>query len=208
MRFYTIEIDGKHIVAISADGGKGILPLKDLGIYYNDMNEVIEKITDKEIIEITNKAKGRTPLSPESFRILSPIPHPKQDIICLGINYDEHAKEAGKFSEEAFGGERPYTIYFSKRVSLSTGTKDIIPSYPGLVDSLDYESELAVILKDNVKGIKAEEAFSHIFGYTVINDVSARNLQTRHKQWLLGKSLDGFSPMGPCIVSPDELGDV
>ena len=124
-------------------------------------------------------------------------------MVCLGINYDEHAKEAGRFSEEAFGGQRPYTIYFSKRVSRLTGTGDPIPSYAGLVDSLDYEAELGVIIGKDARGVKARDAKDYIFGYTVVNDVSARNLQTRHKQWYLGKSLDGFAPTGPCIVTAD-----
>ena len=75
------------------------------------------------------------------------------------------------------------------------------------MDSLDYEAELGVILGSDAKGVSKEEARRHIFGYTIINDISARNLQTRHKQWYLGKSLDGFTPMGPCIVTADEIGD-
>lgn len=75
------------------------------------------------------------------------------------------------------------------------------------MDSLDYEAELGVILKKDTKAIKPEEADDYIFGYTIVNDISARNLQTRHKQWYIGKSLDGFTPMGPCIVTADEIGD-
>ena len=82
-----------------------------------------------------------------------------------------------------------------------------MPSYKGLVDSLDYECELGVVLGKDCKGVTKEEAKQYIFGYTIINDISARNLQTRHKQWYLGKSLDGFTPMGPCIVTADEIGD-
>jgi len=208
MRFYTVEIGGEPVVAVSVDKGKNLFRLEDLGYNYFDMNDVIEDLSAEEIAELPQRIQGKEPLAEKSYTIMSPIPQPRQDVICLGINYDEHAKEAGSFSEEAFGGERPYTIYFSKRVTYSTGTGDVIPAYEGLVDSLDYEAELAVILKDDIRGVKAEEAAEHIFGYTIINDVSARNLQTRHKQWYLGKSLDGFTPMGPCIVTPDEIGDV
>ena len=143
----------------------------------------------------------------ENVQLCAPIVHPRQDVICLGINYDAHAQEAGRFSDEAFGGERPYTIYFSKRVSRATATKESIPSYQGLVDSLDYECELGVVLGKDCQGVTKEQAKHYIFGYTIINDISARNLQTRHKQWYLGKSLDGFTPMGPCIVTADEIGD-
>ena len=142
------------------------------------------------------------------YTLLSPIVHPRQDIMCLGINYSDHAAEAGKFSKEAFGGERPYTIYFAKRCSEAIGPGAVIPCYPGYVDSLDYEVELGVVLGKDAKNVKPAEALKYVFGYTVFNDISARNLQTRHKQWYVGKSLDGFTAMGPCIVTPDELGDI
>ena len=143
----------------------------------------------------------------EKLQLCAPIVHPRQDVICLGINYDAHAQEAGRFSDEAFGGERPYTIYFSKRVSRATATNEAVPSYVGLVDSLDYECELGVVLARDCRAVTKEQARKYIFGYTIINDISARNLQTRHKQWYLGKSLDGFTPMGPCLVTADEIGD-
>jgi 2-keto-4-pentenoate hydratase/2-oxohepta-3-ene-1,7-dioic acid hydratase in catechol pathway len=133
------------------------------------------------------------------------IPYPKQDVICLGMNYSAHEVEAARFSENAFGGEKPKPVFFSKRVTYSQGTRKAIPSYQGLVDSLDYEVELGVILGKDARNIKAEDAEKYIFGYTVINDVSARNLQTSHRQWYFGKSLDGFTPMGPCIVTANEV---
>ena len=204
MRFYTLLEDGRELPAMSADGGKTIYTLQSLGYDYTDMNDVILRMPESERLHPII-GEGAEPV--KNPVLLAPIPRPRQDVICLGINYDEHAKEAGRFSSEAFGGERPYTIYFSKRVSRAPGTGETIPAYTGLVDSLDYEAELGVVLKDDVLNIDAAEAEKHIFGYMVINDISARNLQTRHKQWYLGKSLDGFTPMGPCIVTPDETGD-
>ena len=155
----------------------------------------------------TAKTKGMAilPFPVAGLKLCAPIPRPLQDIVCLGINYDEHAKEAGGFSTEAFGGERPYTIYFSKRVNEAVAPGGTIPAYTGLVDSLDYEAELGVILRKDASKVAPNQVGKYIFGYTVVNDVSARNLQTRHKQWYLGKSLDGFFPMGPCIVTPDEI---
>lgn len=136
-------------------------------------------------------------------RLLSPIPHPLQDVICLGLNYTEHAREAAAYSRTAFTSKDRCPVYFSKRVSLSQGDGEPVPAYEGLVDSLDYEAELAVIIGKDAKGVSAGEAADYIFGYTILNDYSARNLQTRHTQWYLGKSLDGFTPMGPCIVTAD-----
>ena len=208
MRFYTIETEGKCLPAVSADGGKTAFLLKDLGVCSENLREFIEKDGQGALPEIERILKekddaGNILLS--KVKLCAPIMYPGQDLICLGINYHEHAEEAERFSRESFGGERPYTIYFSKRVNRASAHEDPIPFYEGLVDSLDYEVELGVILGKDAFQVSKEEAGDCIFGYTIINDVSARNLQTRHKQWYFGKSLDGFTPMGPCIVTKDEL---
>ena len=193
MRYYTVELNGAEKTAASVDGKKlYLLP------QFEDMNDLIRKGGIREI-------PGDAVEAGETARILSPIPRPRQDVLCLGINYAAHAVEADRFSSEAFGGERPYPIFFSKRVNYSQGMDAKIPSYKGLVDSLDYECELGVIIGKDAWHVKKEDVPEYIFGYTVVNDVSARNLQTRHKQWYFGKSLDGFTPMGPCIVSADEI---
>ena len=193
MRYYTVYENGAERVAAGDDETR--LFILD---GFRDMNELIEQGGIETIPEMAK------PVSPDA-QILSPIPRPRQDVLCLGINYAAHAKEAEGFSQEAFGGERPYPIFFSKRVSYSQGPGEGIPAYEGLVDSLDYECELGVIIGKDARNVKREDAADYIFGYTIVNDVSARNLQTRHKQWYLGKSLDGFTPMGPCIVSADEI---
>lgn len=218
MKFYTAEINGipEILVAFDNDGiAYRLNMLQKLSgkLVYKDMNELICRLGQDEKAQLQLLAKNTDALQGaavalEAVKLCAPIVHPRQDVICLGINYDAHAQEAGRFSDEAFGGERPYTIYFSKRVSTATGSGDFIPAYDGLVDSLDYEAELGVILGKDAKDVSKEEAEAYIFGYTVINDVSARNLQTRHKQWYRGKSLDGFTPMGPCIVTADEITDV
>ncbi|MDD6316142.1 MAG: fumarylacetoacetate hydrolase family protein [Clostridia bacterium] len=210
MRFYTVEQAGRCLPALSADGGKTAFLFADLGIEAEDLAGFIRRHGADglpDAAEALRKADPGKAFPVQAARLCAPIMHPDQDVICLGINYDEHAVEAGRFSQEDFGGERPDTIYFSKRVSCATGDGDPIPAYPHLVEGLDYEVELGVILGRDVRGAAAETTEESIFGYTIINDVSARNLQTRHKQWYLGKSLDGFTPMGPCIVTPDELGD-
>ena len=218
MKFYTAEINGTSEILVSfADNGiayrLNMLQKLSGKLAYKDMNELICRLGQEEKARLQLLAKNTDALQGaavalEAVKLCAPIVHPRQDVICLGINYDAHAQEAGRFSDEAFGGERPYTIYFSKRVSTATGSGDFIPAYEGLVDSLDYEAELGVILGKDAKDVNKEEAEAYIFGYTVINDVSARNLQTRHKQWYRGKSLDGFTPMGPCIVAADEIADV
>ena len=143
-------------------------------------------------------------LSLGDVELLAPIPRPRQDVICLGINYKAHADEAASY-DSAFVKERPIPIYFSKRVCEAVAPGGMIQSHPGLVERLDYEAELAVIIGKTAKDVPAEQAAEYIFGYTILNDVSARVLQTAHKQWYFGKSLDGFTPIGPCIVTADEI---
>ena len=139
------------------------------------------------------------------LELLSPIPNPDRDIICLGINYAAHAVESARFENKAFGGERPCPIYFSKRVDTAVPHNGIVDGHFDIVDSLDYEAELAIIIGKTAKNVKPENAFDYVFGYTILNDISARNLQTAHKQWYLGKSLDAFTPIGPYIVTTDEF---
>ena len=100
------------------------------------------------------------------------------------------------------------TIYFSKRVNYAVGDGELIPSHSNIVKELDYEAELLVILKKDAYQVSEEEAENYIFGYSVINDISSRDLQKKHKQWYLGKSLDGFTAIGPCIVTADEIENV
>ena len=217
MRFYTAVINDKEELLVGFEQGARAYRLSRLArlmpkLAFADMNALVMGWNEEVKAALASLAANEDVLrgaavNVDELQLCAPIVHPRQDVVCLGINYDAHAQEAGRFSDEAFGGERPYTIYFSKRVSRATATKELVPSYKGLVDSLDYECELGVVLGKDCKGVTKEEAKQYIFGYTIINDISARNLQTRHKQWYLGKSLDGFTPMGPCIVTADEIGD-
>ena len=168
---------------------------------YADMDSLIR--AGRKELDAAVQAAETLPLS--EVTLLAPIPRPRQDVICLGINYHAHAEEAARYSAESFTKERPIPIYFSKRVTEAVAPGGFIESHPGLVERLDYEAELAIIIGKTAKNVKAEEAGDYIFGYTVLNDVSARVLQTTHKQWYFGKSLDGFTPIGPCITTADEI---
>lgn len=196
MRYYTLKHKDVAHVAASKDGKRAYILRA-----YRTMNMLLLKGHDGSIPGLSEAVELDSP----SVEILSPIPHPRQDVICLGINYADHAKEAEGFNKEAFSKERPDPIFFSKRVDYSQGTGNIIPMHEDICDSLDYETELGVVIGKEAYQVKASEALDYIFGYTIVNDVSARNLQTKHKQWYFGKSLDGFTPMGPCIVSKDEF---
>lgn len=194
MKLVTCLCGGKERTGILKGTETALLP-------YPDMNTLIETVSLNQLREIP---QGETvPL--ESVTLLAPIPRPRQDVICLGMNYRDHAQEAARYDSDAFTKERPIAVYFSKRVSRAGDPDGVIPRYKGLVERLDYEAELAVIIGKTAKNVNAADAADYIFGYTVLNDVSARDLQTGHKQWYFGKGLDGFTPMGPCILTADEV---
>ena len=193
MKLITCLCKGEERVGALTEEGVVFLP-------YPDMNTLIETLPPAAFAA-TSAVK---PVPLEDVTLLAPIPRPRQDVICLGMNYRDHEKEAAKYDAEAFKKEKPAAVYFSKRVSRAGDPDGDIPRYEGLVERLDYEAELAVILGKPARNVKAEEAGDCIFGYTILNDVSARDLQTGHKQWYFGKGLDGFTPMGPCILTADE----
>jgi 2-keto-4-pentenoate hydratase/2-oxohepta-3-ene-1,7-dioic acid hydratase in catechol pathway len=141
-----------------------------------------------------------------SVRLLAPIPRPRQNVICLGMNYRAHAIE----SDRARGREPKlpeHPVFFTKAVSSVCGPDDDIPLDPRVTQQLDYEVELAFIIGRPGKNILRSEALSYVFGYTIVNDISARDLQMRHQQFFKGKSLDRACPMGPWIVTADEIPD-
>lgn len=183
--------------------GETVLPLEDLGLTYRDMNDLVLRAGAWERAAMASAEGPALPLA--SVRLLSPIPRPLQDVLCLGLNYRDHAAEASGFSSDAFGVELAAPIFFSKRVAYSQGTGAPIPAHRDLTEKLDFENELGVILGRDADHVSEAEAADYIFGYTIVNDVSAREVQTRHKQWYFGKSLEGFCPMGPCILTADEV---
>ena len=193
MKLVTYLRDGKEYVGLLEGGAVRPLPCPDL-------NTLIES---GDLADIAARAGAETPL--EAVTLLAPIPRPRQDVICLGMNYKAHLEEAAGYDAEAFAKEKPAAVYFSKRVTEAVPPEGLIQSHPGLVERLDYEAELAVILGRTARNVRAAEAGEYIFGYTIVNDVSARDVQTGHKQWYFGKSLDGFTPMGPCIVTAEEI---
>ena len=135
----------------------------------------------------------------------APIPRPLKNIVCLGLNYASHVRETTSPDKAIKLPEMP--IFFTKAPTTASGPFDAIPWDRSATSQLDYEAELGVIVGVGGRNIGRGAALDHVFGYTVINDVSARDLQFGHKQWFKGKSLDGFCPMGPVVVTRDEFGD-
>jgi 2-keto-4-pentenoate hydratase/2-oxohepta-3-ene-1,7-dioic acid hydratase in catechol pathway len=143
--------------------------------------------------------------SPADVRWHAPIPRPLKNIVCLGLNYASHVRETTRPDKEMKVPDLP--VFFTKASTSASGPYDPIPWDRSATTQVDYEAELGVIVGAGGKNIRRDHALDHVFGYTVINDVSARDLQFGHKQWFKGKSLDGFCPMGPVIVTADEYGD-
>ena len=200
MKLITYRQNGAEHVGALTEDGTGVLPLP-----VPDMNTLIETMTLTDLRSAVAAAERGDALALSDVELLAPIPRPRQDVLCLGMNYLAHAEEAVRYSADAFRKERPVAVYFSKRVSEAGKPDGVIPRHAGLTDRLDYEAELAVVLGRTARDVKAADAADCIFGYTVLNDVSARDLQTGHKQWYFGKSLDGDTPMGPVLVTADEI---
>ncbi|WNG87812.1 fumarylacetoacetate hydrolase family protein [Mycobacterium sp. ITM-2016-00317] len=155
--------------------------------------------------EPTVVEKAGQPLT--EVTLTAPIPTPRRNIFCVGQNYAEHSIEfdASGFNAAAGGGIPDRPVIFTKAPSTVIGHEMEIPSHHNLTQRLDYEAELAVIIGPGGAKIPAAAAMSHVWGYTIVNDVTARDLQHSHRQWFLGKSLDGTCPMGPFAVTADEV---
>ncbi len=148
------------------------------------------------------------PVSLSSVQLLAPIPLPRRNIFCVGKNYHEHVREiAARGLDTTGGGEQApeFPILFSKLPDCVIGPGASILYDRKVTSQLDYEAELAVIIGRKGRGISRDAAMDHVWGYTIVNDVTARDVQKRHKQWLLGKSQDTFCPMGPLAVTRDLL---
>lgn len=144
---------------------------------------------------------------PEDHVTMAPLPSPAKNVFCVGRNYAEHIAEGDRAQNQKVGvTEHP--VFFTKPRTAVIGPGAAIPIFPHVSTSIDYEVELALVIGRRGRDIAREDAFDHILGYTIINDVSARDIQRRHGgQYFKGKGLDGSCPMGPCIVTADEIGD-
>ena len=139
-------------------------------------------------------------------KLLAPIPNPRRNIFCLGLNYAAHAEESNRV--KGFKSDLPeFPVIFTKTTTCMNGPYDDVPYDANVSTHIDWEVELAVVISRSGKNISTDKAMNYVYGYTVMNDVSARDLQRDHKQFFKGKSLDGSAPMGPCIVTADEIGD-
>lgn len=206
MKLVSYEIGRDRELGVISYDGRWVFPLRPQGIEYKDMLQLIKDISDSQLKLLEHISK-KDPYSIskaarlEEVRLLAPIVNPGQ-IICMGKNYLDHIRECENFSG-SHDIEAP--IFFSKYVNEAVSDGGYIPLHQDITQALDYECELSVIIRKDAKDIEPCEVRDYIFGYTIINDVSARDLQKKHNQWFFAKSLDGFCPMGPCILTADSV---
>ncbi len=208
MRFTTMEIAGRaQPVVISPDGLSFVPVTSILPGFAGDLIDLITQIPSPA--RTFGSIAGWQSL--DGHRLLAPIPVPRRNIFCVGKNYHEHAAEFAQsgFDTSAATGETApaFPVIFTKAPSTVIADGDTVQRFAHVTDQLDYEAELAVIIGSPGRGITPADALDHVWGYTIVNDVTARDLQQKHRQWFLGKSMDTFCPMGPWIVTADEVGD-
>lgn len=202
--------DKEELGVLSRDGALAIeLSSIKLGKKFDDMNDLIKNVSDLDIEKITSSLDSDltslTTYPINEVKLCSPIKRPIHDIICVGVNYQDHLNETKEsFDKESFS-EPKRTVYFSKRASEIIGPEGVIIGHLELDEQLDYEVELAVIIGKKGINIPKEKVEDYVFGYTIMNDISARSLQQQHLQWYRGKSLDTFTSLGPVIVHKSKI---
>ncbi len=206
MKFATLKNkSGDDFVALIDNRGERYWPVAELlPDFSGDMSQLIaewEKIKDT----INPTTEG---YSLENVTVEVPL-QARRNVFCVGKNYHEHAAEFSKsgFDHSAKADEvlPEYAVIFTKTPETLIANHQVIPLHAKVTSQLDYEAELGVIIGKAGKGITRAEALEHVWGYTVINDVTARDLQKNHRQWFIGKSLDGLGPIGPWIATADEV---
>jgi len=206
MIFATIEFDGEEKVCCVDRAGERVFPISHF--FENigqpcprDMNGFIDSYKDEYTDELAlfYGTRPELAISLDDVRLLAPIPVPRRNLVCLGKNYADHVKEIKGIT----GGTADipkFPIYFTKATHTVIGPEEIILRHENYTKKLDYEVELAIIIGKRGINIEATDAEQYIFGYTIANDISARDLQIDHFQWYKGKSLVTHCPMGPWIL--------
>jgi 2-keto-4-pentenoate hydratase/2-oxohepta-3-ene-1,7-dioic acid hydratase in catechol pathway len=202
MRLITFVHDGRETPGLWLDGDRVV----DLLSVAHSIQALIEGGPELLSAAHTLSANPAVTLGLDEVRLLAPIPRPRKNVFCVGRNYLEHVKEGARMgAADAKLPEVPN--FFTKAPTAVNGPGAPMRLDPKVTGFLDYEVELAVVIGRAGRDIPREAAFEHVFGYTIANDLTARDLQRRHLQWFKGKSLDGSCPLGPCIVTADEIGD-
>ena len=209
MNFSTFKYNGAELCGIAkADG-------------YYSFNDLIEKDPPKTLLDFIRQhenstlpdfdaiitAKNIAPIPKEKVTLLAPIPNPARDIICIGRNYEEHSKEVVETMEKDKTQKivPDWGVYFAKAAYPPAAHNQELPTHEAFTKKLDYEGELAVIMGKTARNVAKENVKDYIFGYSVANDITARDKQMNHSQWFFGKSFDNACPIGPHIVHVNSI---
>jgi 2-keto-4-pentenoate hydratase/2-oxohepta-3-ene-1,7-dioic acid hydratase in catechol pathway len=203
MRIASFELNGKREVGLVSSNGKTVTPL---ALTDDEARRGAQRLIDLLVDGNALPASAGQPVPISDVRLEAPLPLPRRNLWCVGRNYHAHAKElsASVFKDNDANPE-VWPIVFTKVPECVVGPHDDVLVPVGVSDQIDYEAELAVVIGKGGKNISKADALKHVFGYTVVNDVTARDVQMRHQQWDMGKSFDTFCPMGPWLVTADEF---
>ena len=202
MKLATFRLAGRRFVGLVSYNTTTVAALSFAADERGALAMVEHLVAGKSLPEVTSPA-----LALSAVQLDAPIPRPRRNVFCVGRNYRAHAQELKGSVFKA--DEKPidqWPIIFSKVPDcvIATGATIKLPG-SNVSEQIDYEAELAVVIGRGGRNIAARDAMKHVWGYTIVNDVTARDVQMRHAQWHLGKSFDTFCPMGPWLVSADEI---
>ena len=216
MKLVTFEVNGKMEIGILSDNDQVVRPLQATELHYcqsatlpSTMLELLDQ--GKEAVETLQKIIAKLDetgprISLDKVNLLAPIPRPRKNIFCIGKNYVEHALEFEK-TKDVNAAVPKVPVIFSKPPTCVIGAGAIVKNHKHMTSQIDYEVELAVVIGKTASNVAKENAYDYVFGYTVMNDVSARDLQKAHAQWIMGKGPDTFAPLGPCLVHKSSIPD-
>jgi 2-keto-4-pentenoate hydratase/2-oxohepta-3-ene-1,7-dioic acid hydratase in catechol pathway len=206
MRLVSFSRNGDDWRIGAIENDTGIVDLTAAGLASDMLGFVQMGARGLELARAAVARAESTPIPLADARLGAPFTRLDRNIFCVGKNYMKHAREfSGSGFDNSVSVVPEYPVIFTKPPSAIIGPDCPIPSYLDPTASTDYEGELAVVIGTAGMGIARADALTHVFGYTIINDVTARELQKRHGQWFIGKSIDGFCPMGPCLATREEV---
>lgn len=209
MRLVTFKKEKTARIGALVANDRCVIDLTSAGLG-NNLNELIDGGATR--LDEASKAIAAASVTHDvaDIRMSAPLPRPRRNILCVGKNYHEHAEEfhSSGFDSTGKSAVPEFPIVFTKAPSSVIGPGDAINIANDYTNSTDYEGEIAVVIGTGGRNITKARAYDHVFGYTIINDVTARTLQHQHNQWFIGKSVDTYCPMGPVLVTADEIADV
>jgi len=222
MHLATIAVNGTTSAAVILEDGFFLEISKAATDISGDIGTMLRSGSLQHIVEggtgavdairglVSEAASGKhadAKHAPDSVNLLAPLPVPRKNVFCVGRNYAEHIAEGEKAQNIKVGvSEQP--VYFTKPPTAVIGPQAHIPIFLDVSEAIDYEVELAIVIGKRGRNIKKSNAYEHVFGYTILNDITARDVQRRHGgQYFKGKALDGSCPLGPWIVTADAISD-